>query len=521
MVSSSFQVKRALLSVSDKTGLVAFAKVLQQQGIDLISTGGTAQTLRQAGVSVTEVSDITDFPEILQGRVKTLHPKIHAGILARRPEDQSTLDALSIKAIDLVVVNLYPFEQTIAQVHCSEHDAIESIDVGGPAMIRASAKNFHHVAIVTCPSDYTQVQTQLLEHHNVIPLTTRKNLAAKAFALCSRYDQAIQTYLTPEADTKHMTELQQLTLKRVDVLRYGENPHQQAALYQPLNQTMTGLLASHQLQGKPLSYNNYQDAQAAWQLVLQWTQPACVIVKHANPCGVGLSEQINQAYQAAFSADPLSAFGGILAFNKTIDQETADCILNNQFAEVILAPEVTLEAAARFAQKPNLRVLTLALTQPEQQSVVWQSLGQGFLCQTEDTLEDCEEHWQVVTQAQPSAQQWQDLRFAWRVVKHVKSNAVVFASKQTTKAIGAGQTSRVFAVDIAVLKAEQTQTDLSKTALASDAFFPFADSLEQAVKAGACCIIQPGGSMRDAEVIEAANALGIPMVFTHRRHFKH
>lgn len=519
-MNSHIRVKRALLSVSDKTGLVEFAQGLHNLGIEIISTGGTASTLRDAGLNVTDVSSITEHPEILGGRVKTLHPKIHGGILARRPEDNATLEALNIPAIDLVVVNLYPFEKTTANPECTLHDAIESIDIGGPAMIRAAAKNFLSVGVVTDNQDYMPILYQLQTQENTLSTEATKNLAAKAFTLCACYNSAIADYMTQSAAQDTLPETQGFTLEKIHTLRYGENPQQQAAIYHDPAREITGILASTQHQGKALSYNNYQDADAAWAMVSGFNTPACAIVKHANPCGIACRETLTDAYQAAFSADSTSAFGGILAFNRILDASTAQCILKNQFAEVILAPDVSAEALTLLNTKPNIRVLTLPISKAKN-TQQWHNIGSGFLCQSSDNIDTDTKSWQVVTHIEPTEQQWLDLRFAWQAVAHVKSNAIVFAKNQSTCAIGAGQMSRIFAIDIAQLKAQQLAHDLSDTALASDAFFPFADGVEHAVQAGARCIIQPGGSMRDQEVIDKANALGIAMVFTGKRHFKH
>ncbi len=515
-------VRRALLSVSNKSGIIDFAQGLVDLGIEVISTGGSAKTLKQAGINVRQVSDITGFPEMLGGRVKTLHPKIHGGILARRPQDQETLTRFDIPEIDMVVVNLYPFEQTIAKADCTLADAIESIDIGGPAMIRAAAKNFSAVVAVTDPDDYRDLLQRLQENAGQIAVAQSKQLAAKAFALCARYNQAIAQYLQPNSITNDLPQEKHFSLKRKTSLRYGENPHQQAAIYEAVDQTPDGILASEQYQGKPLSYNNFQDAHATWQAVMQFQAPTCVIVKHANPCAIASRAQLMQAYQAAFSADPTSAFGGILGFNQTLDAQTAQTIIETQFAEVILAPDITAEAQEVLSKKNNLRVLKVPkLPINQHASYQWHSLGNGFLCQQTDTLADNDDSWQVVTSTQPCQQQWRDLKFAWVAVRHVKSNAIVFAKNETTCAIGAGQMSRVFAIDIAGMKARQAQQTLANSALASDAFFPFADGVEQAVQAGASCIIQPGGSIRDEEVIAKANELGIVMVFTGQRHFKH
>ncbi|HQU97973.1 MAG TPA: bifunctional phosphoribosylaminoimidazolecarboxamide formyltransferase/IMP cyclohydrolase [Nitrosomonas sp.] len=512
-------IQYALLSVSDKTGIIELARRLIQNGITILSTGGTAQLLRENGLQVIEVSDHTNFPEMLDGRVKTLHPKIHAGILARHDltEHQQALEKAGIPNIDLVIVNLYPFKQTVAKENCSLEEAIENIDIGGPTMIRAAAKNYQKVAIVTDPLDYSMVCEELEAHKGKITATTRFELAKKAFTHTASYDSAISNYLT--GINQDFPDSLNLNFQLIQELRYGENPHQKAAFYRD-ETVVPGSLANYQqLQGKELSFNNIADTDAAWECVKTFKQPACVIVKHANPCGVAIAETTLQAYQRAFATDPVSAFGGIIAFNRPIDKETVEALLK-QFVEVVIAPEVSNDAQQLLAQKNNIRVLTVSLENNFHHYDL-KRIGGGILVQTPDMKNLLESECQIVTQTKPTPQQINDLLFAWRVAKFVKSNAIVFCRDGQTMGIGAGQMSRVDSARIASIKAQQAQFSLSDSVVASDAFFPFRDGLDVVAQAGATAVIQPGGSIRDNEVIAAADEQGIAMMFTNIRHFRH
>lgn len=504
--------KRALLSVSDKTGLVPFARFLHERGIVLLSTGGTAAALKAAGILVTEVSDYTGFPEIMGGRVKTLHPKIHGGILGRRGIDDTVMQAQQIEPIDLVIVNLYPFQR---------EQSIENIDIGGPAMLRAAAKNHQDVVVVIDPQDYEMVQ-QALQTNGVISKSLATQLAAKVFAYTAQYDAAINAYLknqyAPNPET--LPDTLNGSLTKVSSLRYGENPHQQAALY-AVNGVLEGFTAMQQHQGKPLSYNNLADADAAVRCVQEFTQhPTCVIVKHANPCGVAQADTIEQAYQLAYETDTDSAFGGIIALNHPLDELTARRIIEQQFVEVIIAPSVDERALLHIANKPNVRVLSFPI-QEVTLGLQLHALMGGMLVQTPDLTMVEQLAMRVATARVPTQEEWHDMLFALRVVKHVKSNAIVYAREGRTLGIGAGQTSRVASSQIAVWKAQQAGLSLAESVMASEAFFPFRDSIDAAAQAGIRAIIQPGGSMRDEEVIAAANEHGIAMVLTGVRHFKH
>jgi len=517
-------IKQALISVSDKTGIIELAQKLVQHGITIISTGGTAKLLHEAGIAVLEVSDYTGFPEMLDGRVKTLHPKIHAGILARDDlsDHQEALDKVSILNIELVIVNLYPFRQTIAKQNCSLDDAIENIDIGGPTMVRAAAKNYQNVTVVTNPQDYSLLCEELEANNGSISLAARFKFAQKAFTHTASYDSAISNYLTSFDTNYHRKDFPDslnLNFNITQHLRYGENPHQKAAFYR--DETITpGSLANYkQLQGKELSYNNIADTDAAWECVKTFDSPACVIVKHANPCGVAIAETTLRAYQLAFATDPISAFGGIIAFNRTVDRDTTEAILK-QFVEVIIAPEFTQEAQQLLLQKNNIRVLVLPL-QYGYQLYDLKRIGGGLLVQTPDIQNITISDLKIVTKIKPTPQQLEDLLFAWRVAKFVKSNTIVFCCKGQTLGIGAGQMSRVDSARIASIKAQQAGLFLSGSVVASDAFFPFRDGLDVVVQAGATAIIQPGGSIRDNEVIAAADEQGVSMVFTGIRHFRH
>ena len=523
---------KALISVSDKTGIVEFAQALHQLGVQLISTGGTAQLLNAQGLPVQEVAELTGFPEMLDGRVKTLHPMVHGALLARRdmPSHMQALQAHGIETIDLLVVNLYPFEATVAAADCSLEEAIENIDMGGPAMVRSAAKNWKHVAVVTDASQYAMVLNELQQQNGVTELT-RFQLAVSAFNRISQYDGAISDYLSSlDLSTEQRSifpgQANGRFIKLQD-LRYGENPHQLAAFYRDTHPAPGSLVTARQLQGKELSYNNIADADAAWECVKSFDSPACVIVKHANPCGVGLAEDALGAYRKAYLTDPTSAFGGIIAFNCPVDTATAQA-LGQQFVEVLMAPSFTGEALQLLQTKANVRVLQIAL--PPGGDDAWSQglnaidvkrIGSGLLMQTADNhllrLEDM----QVVTKLQPSPAQMQDLLFAWKVAKFVKSNAIVFAGNGMTLGVGAGQMSRLDSARMAGIKAGHANLSLKDSVVASDAFFPFRDGLDVVVDEGASCVIQPGGSMRDAEVIAAADERGVSMVFTGVRHFRH
>jgi phosphoribosylaminoimidazolecarboxamide formyltransferase/IMP cyclohydrolase len=515
--------RQALISVSDKTGAADFARALAALGFTLLSTGGTARLLADSGIAVTEVGAYTGFPEMLDGRVKTLHPKVHAGILARR-DDPAHMEALAqaqLPTIDLVVVNLYPFAQTVARPGCALDEAIENIDIGGPTMVRAAAKNHAHVAVVTDPADYPVVLAELRDTGAVSP-RTRFRLACKAFSHTAAYDGAISNYLTAiEADGSRTAFPRQLNLSlhKLQDLRYGENPHQSAAFYAELEPVPGALAAFRQLQGKELSYNNIADADAAWECVKTFDAPACVIVKHANPCGVAVAATLAEAYRRAFSTDPASAFGGIIAFNREVDDAAAEAV-TGQFVEVVIAPALSGEARGVLQAKQNVRVLLVPL-QPGENRYDFKRVGGGLLVQTPDQRNVTAGDLKVVTREQPDAAQLADLLFAWRVAKFVKSNAIVFCRDGMTVGVGAGQMSRVDSARMAAIKARNANLALDRSVVASDAFFPFRDGLDVVVAAGARAVIQPGGSVRDAEVIAAADEHGIAMVFTGVRHFRH
>jgi len=517
------KVQRALLSVSDKSGLAAFARGLAALGVQILSTGGTAKLLEKEGIPVTEVSAHTGFPEMLEGRVKTLHPKIHGGILARRDsaEHRAAIDAAGIPTIDLVVVNLYPFQATVADPDARLEDAIENIDIGGPAMLRSAAKNHAGVAVVVDPGDYGKVLEELRATGEVAA-ATRFALATKAFAHTAAYDGAIASYLSSlEADgaRRAYPDVLSLQLAKLQDMRYGENPHQSAAFYRDASPVLGGIAQASQIQGKALSYNNVADADAAWECVKTFAEPACVIVKHANPCGVATGKSPLDAYRKAFKTDPTSAFGGILAFNRTLDAAAARAI-GAQFAEVIIAPRLDAGARAEFAKKQNLRVLEVALAH-EVNALDLKRVGGGVLVQSTDARRLEAGELKVVTKKKPGKAQLADLLFAWRVAKFVKSNAIVFAKGGMTLGVGAGQMSRIDSARIAALKAKSAKLALQGSVAASDAFFPFRDGLDAVVKAGAVAVIQPGGSVRDDEVIAAADQHGVAMVFTGVRHFRH
>ncbi len=521
----------ALLSVSDKTGIVELAKALHELGIGLMSTGGTAKALADAGLPVREISDVTGFPEMLDGRVKTLHPKVHGGLLARRDVDTHRAALLShdIETIDVLVVNLYPFEATVAKPDCTLEDAIENIDIGGPAMVRSAAKNWKDVAVLTDPAQYGAVVNEL-KAEGKLSDASRFALSVAAFNRIAQYDAAISAYLSSiQADGTLALFPQQNNgcFVKVQDLRYGENPHQHAAFYRDLHPAPGSLVTARQLQGKELSYNNIADADAAWECVKSFDVPACVIVKHANPCGVAIGANALQAYQKAFQTDPTSAFGGIIALNQVVDEATAQALMG-QFMEVLIAPGFDNTAMAVLATKPNVRVLQIGL--PPGGPTPWlqgrnamdvKRVGSGLLMQTADLHQLSRDDLKVVTRRAPTEQQIQDLMCAWTVATYVKSNAIVFCKNGMTHGVGAGQMSRLDSARIASIKAEAAKLSLQDTAVASDAFFPFRDGLDVVVDAGATCVIQPGGSMRDQEVIDAANERDVAMVFCGVRHFRH
>ena len=520
-------IKQALISVSDKTGVLDFARELSALGVKILSTGGTAKLLADNGLAVTEVADYTGFPEMLDGRVKTLHPKVHGGILARRdfPEHVAALEEHGIPTIDMVVVNLYPFQQTVAKAECSLEDAIENIDIGGPTMLRSSAKNHKDVTVIVDPSDYAIVLAEMKANNNVVSYDTKFTLAKKVFAHTAQYDGAITNYLTSLGEDKaHTTrsaypQTLNLHFDKVQEMRYGENPHQSAAFYRDLK-AVDGALANYkQLQGKELSYNNIADADAAWECVKSFNESACVIVKHANPCGVALGVTPFEAYSKALQTDPTSAFGGIIAFNRELDGKAAE-IVAKQFVEVLIAPSFTAEAKAIFAAKQNVRLLEISLGNAVNQYDV-KRVGGGLLVQAPDAKNVLQEELRVVSKLQPTPQQMADMMFAWRVAKYVKSNAIVFCGNGMTLGVGAGQMSRIDSARIASIKAQNAGLTLAGSAVASDAFFPFRDGLDVVVDAGATCVIHPGGSMRDQEVIDAADERGVVMVYTGTRHFRH
>ena len=527
-------VTQALISVSDKRGVLEFARELSALGVKLLSTGGTASLLREAGLEVTDVSEHTGFPEMLDGRVKTLHPKVHGGILARRDlaEHMDTIAAHDIGRIDLVVVNLYPFQQTVAKPDCSLEDAIENIDIGGPTMVRAAAKNHGNedggVGIVTDPEDYAGIVAELKSNAGKLSHKTRFALAVKAFTHTARYDSAISNYLTAlvtndagDVSLQTYPERLQLAFDKVQDLRYGENPHQTAAFYRQPGAAEGGVADYTQLQGKELSYNNIADADAAWECVKAFDGPAaaCVIVKHANPCGVAVAASPLEAYKKAFATDPTSAFGGIIAFNGEVDRAAAEAV-SAQFLEVLIAPSYTADALELLAGKKNVRVLTCPLGQPAG-AFDYKRVGGGLLVQSADEARIQVADLKVVTQRAPTDAEMRDMLFAWRVAKYVKSNAIVYCKDGMTIGVGAGQMSRVDSARIAKIKAENAGLQIAGCVVASDAFFPFRDGLDVLAQAGATAVIQPGGSMRDEEVIAAANEQNIAMVFTGFRHFRH
>ena len=515
-----FKVRRALVSVSDKRNLIPFAQGLQRLGIEILSTGGTWRQLGEAGIDAIEVSSKTGFPEIMGGRVKTLHPIIHGGLLARRGIDDDVMSEHGIEPIDLLAVNLYPFEETVSKADVTLTDAIENIDIGGPAMIRAASKNHDGVAVVVDPDDYDAIlealeSEQLTEEY-------RRGLAAKAYAHTASYDTAITRYLAAALSDKRLGERILYSGSRIEELRYGENPHQEAAFYRDQDPVRGSLALARQLQGKALSYNNIADSDAALECVKQFSQPACVIVKHANPCGVAVDENILDAYEKAFATDPTSAFGGIIAFNRNLDSATARAIIERQFLEVIIAPDFGDDALTVLAEKKNVRVLSVGeWPQSAEATFDFKKVSGGLLVQGSDTGIITEADLTIVSEKAPDAGQIRDLLFAWKVAKFVKSNAIVFCKDGMTIGVGAGQMSRIYSTKIAALKAADEGLSVKDSVMASDAFFPFRDGIDSAAEHGISAIIQPGGSMRDDEVIGAANEHGLAMVFTGMRHFRH
>ncbi|WP_044366902.1 bifunctional phosphoribosylaminoimidazolecarboxamide formyltransferase/IMP cyclohydrolase [Vibrio fluvialis] len=524
-------IRRALISVSDKTGIVEFAKALSERGVDILSTGGTARLLAEQGIAVTEVSDYTGFPEMMDGRVKTLHPKVHGGILGRRGQDDEVMNTHAINPIDMVVVNLYPFAQTVANPNCTLADAVENIDIGGPTMVRSAAKNHKDVTIIVNASDYDRVITEMDANEKSLTLDTRFDLAIAAFEHTAAYDGMIANYFgtmvpsygeNKEGDeaSKFPRTFNQQFIKKQD-MRYGENSHQDAAFYVEANPEEASVSTARQIQGKALSYNNIADTDAALECVKEFAEPACVIVKHANPCGVALGGDILEAYNRAYQTDPTSAFGGIIAFNRELDAATATAIVERQFVEVIIAPSVSAEAIEVVAAKKNVRLLECGEWHSKTTGFDVKRVNGGLLVQDSDqgmvTLSDLK----VVSQRQPTEEELKDALFCWKVAKYVKSNAIVYAKGDMTIGVGAGQMSRVYSAKIAGIKAADEGLEVAGSVMASDAFFPFRDGIDAAAEAGIKCVIQPGGSMRDDEVIAAADEHGMAMIFTGMRHFRH
>ena len=517
------QTKRALISVSDKAGIVEFARALASMGVELLSTGGTWRLLKDNGLEVTEVSEYTGFPEMMDGRVKTLHPKVHGGILARRGQDDAVMAAHGIAAIDMVVVNLYPFEATVARPDCSLEDAIENIDIGGPTMVRAAAKNHRFVNIVVNAADYGAIVAEMQANNGATSLATRFDLAIRAYEHTAAYDGAIANHfgsLVPGGSPTFPRTFN-TQFHKVQEMRYGENPHQQAAFYVEAHPAEAGIATAKQLQGKELSYNNVADTDAALECVKNFSEPACVIVKHANPCGVAVAADIGKAYQLAFATDPESAFGGIIAFNRELDAATARAIVDSQFVEVIIAPSASAAAIAAVADKKNVRLLVCGTWSAPGPAFDYKRVNGGLLVQDRDLGMITAADLKVVSRVQPSQQQLQDLLFAWKVAKFVKSNAIVYAANGQTVGVGAGQMSRINSARIAAIKAEHAGLAVRGSVMASDAFFPFRDGIDNAGQAGIAAVIQPGGSIRDDEVIAAADEHGMAMVFTAMRHFRH
>ncbi|MBP6123122.1 MULTISPECIES: bifunctional phosphoribosylaminoimidazolecarboxamide formyltransferase/IMP cyclohydrolase [Providencia] len=523
-------IRRALLSVSDKTGVVEFAKALSHRGVELLSTGGTAKLLAESGLKVTEVSDYTGFPEMMDGRVKTLHPKVHGGILGRRGIDDGIMQEHDIAPIDMVVVNLYPFAQTVAKPNCTLEDAIENIDIGGPTMVRSAAKNHKDVTIVVNSNDYQTIIDEMDNHGNSLNGSTRFDLAIKAFEHTAAYDSMIANYFgelvapyhgdTTQPSGRFPRTLNLNFIKKQD-MRYGENSHQDAAFYIEDNLKEASIATATQIQGKALSYNNIADTDAALECVKSFEEPACVIVKHANPCGVAIGNNIHAAYDNAFKTDPTSAFGGIIAFNRPLDKVTAEAIVERQFVEVIIAPSVADDALPILATKQNVRVLICGEWAKPVAGLDFKRVNGGLLVQDRDLGMVEADDLRVVTKRQPTERELKDALFCWKVAKFVKSNAIVYAKNDMTIGIGAGQMSRVYSAKIAGIKAADEGLEVAGCAMASDAFFPFRDGIDAAASVGVTCVIQPGGSIRDNEIIDAANEHGIAMIFTNMRHFRH
>ncbi len=517
-------IKRALVSVSDKSGIVELCKELNDLGIEILSTGGTAKLLADNDIDVIEVSDYTGFPEMMDGRVKTLHPKIHGGLLGRRGKDDAVMQEHGIGGIDLVVVNLYPFEQTVSKPDCTFEEAIENIDIGGPAMLRSSAKNHASVTVVVDVADYDTVLIELKENNGSVSDATRFRLAQKVFAHTARYDANVSNYLGAMSENKEAIDYPltySTQFKKRQELRYGENPHQTAAFYTEPNPPVGTLASAKQIQGKELSYNNIADTDAALECVLSFNDTACVIVKHANPCGVAVGKTLYEAYDLAYKTDPTSAFGGIIAFNKKLDAETAKAIIERQFVEVIIAPEIAPECIEIVASKAGVRLLECGYREQAISQLNMKRVSGGLLVQDNDMGVITRDDLKVVTKRQPTEQELNDMIFAWHVVKYVKSNAIIYAKNNQTIGIGAGQMSRVYSARIAAIKAEDENLEVAGSVMASDAFFPFRDGIDSAAKVGIKAVIQPGGSMRDEEVIAAADEHDLSMVFTGMRHFLH
>jgi phosphoribosylaminoimidazolecarboxamide formyltransferase/IMP cyclohydrolase len=519
------KVSRALISVSDKNGIVDFARALQELNIELLSTGGTFRLLKENNISVTEVSDYTNFPEMMDGRVKTLHPKVHGGILGRRGVDDEVMEKHSIKPIDMVVVNLYPFASTVSDPTCTLPDAIENIDIGGPTMVRSAAKNHKDVAVLVNNNDYADVVEELKKNQGQLKYQTRYELMVKAFEHTAGYDGMIANHFGARGTdntARDFSNTFNMQYFKTQEMRYGENPHQKAAFYTEAIPTEASVATAKQLQGKELSFNNIADTDAALECVKQFDEPACVIVKHANPCGVAVASDIGAAYELAFATDPESAFGGIIAFNQELDSKTARAICEKQFVEVIIAPTVSADASAVVAEKKNVRLLACGMWDSQRPNDFdYKRVNGGLLIQDRDNGMVCERDLKVVSKRIPTSREMSDMLFAWKVAKMVKSNAIIYAKNNQTIGVGAGQMSRINSARIAGIKAEHAGLDVVGAVMASDAFFPFRDGIDNAGKAGISCIIQPGGSMRDDEVITAANEHGMAMVFTGMRHFRH
>lgn len=519
------KVSRALISVSDKNGIVDFARALQELNIELLSTGGTFRLLKENNISVTEVSDYTNFPEMMDGRVKTLHPKVHGGILGRRGVDDEVMEEHSIKPIDMVVVNLYPFASTVSDPTCTLPDAIENIDIGGPTMVRSAAKNHKDVAVLVNNSDYAEVVEELKKNQGQLKYQTRYELMVKAFEHTAGYDGMIANHFGARGTdntARDFSNTFNMQYFKTQEMRYGENPHQKAAFYTEASPTEASVATAKQLQGKELSFNNIADTDAALECVKQFDEPACVIVKHANPCGVAVASDIGAAYELAFATDPESAFGGIIAFNRELDSKTARAICEKQFVEVIIAPTVSADASAVVAEKKNVRLLACGMWDSQRPNDFdYKRVNGGLLIQDRDNGMVCERDLKVASKRIPTSSEMSDMLFAWKVAKMVKSNAIIYAKNNQTIGVGAGQMSRINSARIAGIKAEHAGLDVVGAVMASDAFFPFRDGIDNAGKAGISCIIQPGGSMRDDEVITAANEHGMAMVFTGMRHFRH